>query len=95
MAYEFEKFTIVAVSLLMAYAEFEQYRRYHKTWIKLALGFVGLYWAAYYTYSIVQVLVDIRLPSHQIFVRSGILLTVSLVGAHAMMTLRALRRFDK
>jgi hypothetical protein len=56
---------------------------------------MGLYWAAYYTYSIIQALTDLRLPSHQVFVRSGILLTLALVGAHAFMTLKALKRFDK
>ena len=92
-AYEFEKYVIVCVSLFMAYAEFAQYARYRRSWSKLALGFMGLYWAGYYAYSIIRSVLDLRLPSHQIFVRSGILLTVSFVGANAMLTLKALKRF--
>jgi len=93
--YELEKAAIVIVALIMAYAELAQAAKYRRSWIKWSLGFMGLYWAAYYTYSIIQALTDLRLPSHQVFVRSGILLTLALVGAHAFMTLKALKRFDK
>jgi hypothetical protein len=93
--YELEKYAIVIAALIMAYAEFAQYFRHRKSWIKLALGFMGLYWAAYYTYSILRVALDLRMPSHQVFVRSGILLTVALIGANAMMTLRIMDRIDR
>ena len=94
--YELEKYAIVVVSLLMAYAEFAQYFKHRKSWVKFALGFMGMYWAVYYSYSIYRVVFDIpQLPTHQTFVRSGILLTVALVGANALMTLRILKRLDR
>jgi len=93
--YELEKYAIVIVGLIMAYAEFAQYFRHRKSWVKLALGFMGLYWAAYYAYSIYRTIFDISLSTHQTFVRSGILLTIALVGANAMMTLRLMNRLDR
>ena len=93
--YELEKYAIVIVGLVMAYAEFAQYFKHRRSWIKLALGFMGLYWAAYYAYSILRVLLDLRMPAHQVFVRSGILLTVALVGGNALITLKLMDRLDR
>jgi len=56
---------------------------------------MGLYWAAYYAYSILRVLLDLRMPAHQVFVRSGILLTVALVGGNALITLKLMDRLDR
>lgn len=94
--YKLEKGIIVLVSLLMAYAELSQAARYRRSWIKWALGCMGIYWAVYYSYSIVRDVFNItQIPTHQIFVRSGLLLTLSLVASHSMLTLRELRRFKK
>mgnify|MGYP000876476418 FL=1 len=90
--YEFEKIAIVIVSLIMAYAEFRQAIILKGSWIKLGLGAIGLYWAVYYSYSIYRTYFNLRLADHQVFVRSGILITVSLVAAGAIRTLRILRR---
>ena len=93
--YELEKYAIVIVGLVMAYAEFAQYFKHRKSWIKLALGFMGLYWAGYYAYSIYRTMFDISLSTHHVFVRSGILLTVALVGGNALMTLKLMDRLDR
>lgn len=94
--YEIEKGLIVLVSLLMAYAEFSQAALYRRSWIKWALGCMGIYWAVYYSYSLVREVFNItQIPTHQIFVRSGLLITVTLVASHAMLTLRELRKFKK
>jgi|LSQX01.3.fsa_nt_gb hypothetical protein len=93
--YELEKYAIVLVSLVMAYAEFAQFFRHKRTWVKFALGLIALYWAGYYTFSIMRGLFGWQIYDHQTYVRSGILLTVALVGANAMMTLRVLNRFDR
>jgi hypothetical protein len=90
--YELEKIAIVIAGLLMAYAEFAQVNRYHRRWIKFGLGVMGLYWAAYYTYSLLQNTLGWSLPEHQLFVRSGILVTISLVASGAFVTLHELRR---
>lgn len=90
--YEFEKIAIVIVSLIMAYAEFRQAIILKGSWIKLGLAAVGLYWAVYYSYSLYRTYFNLRLADHQVFVRSGILITVSLVAAGAIRTLRILRR---
>lgn len=93
--FEVEKGAVVIVALLMAYAEFAQAARYRRSWVKWGLGFMGVYWAVYYTYSIIQSVSDLRLPTHQIFVRSGLLVTLALVASGALMTLRELKRLRK
>ena len=92
--FELLKVAIVIAAGIMAYAELAQAMIYKKSWVKWGLGFVAIYWMVYYTYSLVQALIpDLRLPAHQIFVRSGILLTISFVAAGAIMTLKAFKRF--
>ena len=84
------KYLIVAASLVMCYAEIMQavkYRHQPWSWVKWALGGMALYWAFYYTQSILGGL----LSSHQIWVRSPLLLTISLVAANAIMSLRRVR----
>jgi hypothetical protein len=93
--YEIEKGIIVIVGLLMAYAEFSQAIRYRRSWVKWGLGVMGVYWAAYYTYSFIRSIYGSRLEMHQIFVRSGILVTIALVTSGALMTLRELKRLRK
>jgi hypothetical protein len=90
--FELEKVVIIIVSLAMAYAEFRQAVLLKGSWIKVGLGFMGLYWAAYYAYALYRDYYNIRLPIHQVFVRSGILLTVTLVAIGAFRTLDLLRR---
>ena len=90
--YEFEKIAIVIVSLIMAYAEFRQAIILKGSWIKLGLGAIGFYWAVYYSYSLYLSYYNLRSSDHHVFVRSGILITVSLVAAGAIRTLRILRR---
>ena len=93
--YELEKVVIVIVSLLMAYAEFSQAALYRRSWVKWGLGFMGIYWAVYYAYSIYRSITGLHFGAHQIFVRSGILVTVALVASGALLTLRELKRLQK
>lgn len=93
--YECMKVLIIIASLLMAYAEFGQAIKYRRSWVKWGLGVMGLYWAAYYSYSIIRTIADFDFPDHRVFVRSGLLLTISLVAAGALMTLFDLQRIRK
>jgi hypothetical protein len=84
---EIMKYGIVAVGLLVAYAELRQARMLIHTnygWTKYGLGIMGLYWSAYYLRSIL----DIGIASHQIFVRGPLLLTLALIASGAIMSLR-------
>lgn len=90
--YELEKVAIVILALIMAYAEFRQAIILKGSWIKYGLGVVGIYWAVYYGYSLYRTYFDLRLPSHQVFVRSGVLITLAFVAAGAIRTLAILRR---
>jgi len=90
--YEFEKIAIVIASLVMAYAEIRQAIILNGSWIKVGLGLMGFYWADYYSYSLYLSYYNLRSSDHNVFVRSGILITVSLVAAGAIRTLRILRR---
>lgn len=81
------KYFIAAVGLLMAYAEMRQALRLKNVpyaWVKWGLGIMGIYWAFYYTMSIV----GSPLASHQIWVRSPLLLTLSLITAGAILSLK-------
>ena len=93
--FELEKVAIVVVALIMAYAEFMQGLKYRKRWIKFGLAFMGLYWAGYYTYSLLRTYFGWSFPEHQIFVRSGILMTLSLVASGALVTLNELKGINK
>lgn len=90
--FEIEKVAIVILALIMAYAEFRQAIILKGSWIKYGLGVVGIYWAVYYGYSLYRTYFDLRLPAHQVFVRSGVLLTIAFVTAGAIRTLGMLRR---
>lgn len=82
------KFAIVAVALLMAYAEIRQALRLKGSgyaWVKWCLGIMGLYWAVYYLRSIIGFELGI---THQIWVRSPLLLTLAFVAAGAILSLR-------
>jgi membrane protein YdbS with pleckstrin-like domain len=92
--YELMKYAIVIVAGIMAYAEFAQAIE-RKAWVKWGLGFIGVYWAVYYAFSILRSLYGWQIYEHQVFVRSGILLTLALVGGNALMTLDVLRRIRK
>jgi len=88
--YEVEKAVIVLFALIFSYAEFKVFLKLKGSWIKLAKVAVGLYWAGYYLYSLYRSLFDLRLPSHQIFVRSGILITLALCAVGAIKTAKML-----
>ena len=91
MILEVEKYAIVIVGLFMAYAELGQALKYRKAWTKWGLGFMGIYWAVYYTYAIIRPYFGVLLPTHQVFVRAGVLLTISLVSANAWINLRRMK----
>lgn len=93
--FDLEKVAIIVVALFMSYAEIKQGLRYRKRWIKFSLGFMGFYWAGYYIYSLLRGVYGWSFPEHQIFVRSGILLTLSLVASSAWTTLRELKGLKK
>lgn len=90
--YELEKIAIVILALSMAYFEFRQAVILKGSPIKIALGFMGIYWAAYYSYSIYRSYTGLRLPDHQVFVRSGILITIAFVTLGAAKTSALLKR---
>jgi len=91
---EIEKYAIVIFGLCMAYAELRQAIYFKKAWTKWALGFMGIYWAVYYAYSIVRPYFNVLLPTHQVFVRAGILLTISFISANALMTLKKIGKHE-
>ena len=93
--YEFMKWAIVVAALFMAYAEFGQALRYKRSWYKWGLGTMGLYWAIYYIYFIIWSISDSYYSDGRVFVRAGILITLSLVAAGALLSLKDLKRLGK
>lgn len=93
--YEIEKLAIIFFGLVMAYAEFKQAKHFHASWTKIALGMTGVYWAVYYAYSFYRNIAKIeQLDSHQMFVRSGILITVALISAVAILNLKVIKKLQ-
>lgn len=85
---EILKYLIIAAGLMMAYAEMRQAVKLRKAsyvWIKWALGFMGLYWAGYYLLSAAGLIIG---STHQVYVRGPLLLTIALVAAGALKSLR-------
>lgn len=93
--YELAKYVIVVVALLLAYVEFKLGWKHSKRWIKFGIGFMGVYWAAYYIYQIVRPYFDLSLPAHQVFVRAGILVTLSLILSSGCITYKDLKGLRK
>ncbi len=88
IALEALRYFIVAVGLLMCYAEVRQALRLkhvNYAWVKWSLGVMGLYWSIYYFLSIIE---SNYLVGHQVFVRAPLLLTLSLVAAGAILSLK-------
>lgn len=98
IAFESMKYGIVIWSIILAYAEISKsirLIRYSKknpllkvnvgyVWIKMAIGFCGIYWTFYYTRSILNV----GIPAHQVWVRGPLMLTIALFACGALMSLR-------
>ena len=85
------KYCIVAVALVLAYVETRRAISMRGTgygWIFWSLSFIGVYWAFYYTQSILGGLI----PAHQVWVRSPLLITLALVAAGAIMSLRNIKK---
>lgn len=92
------KYGIVIVCLIGGIAEMKialLKKGTHYAWIKWALGWMLIYWAGYYTFSIIRSLFGFTLEAHQIFVRAGIFLTVSFVTAGALRSLVDILRRKK
>jgi hypothetical protein len=82
------KYGIILIGLVVAYAEIRQAVALKETnyWgIKAALGIMGIYWTLYYFRSVLNIVPG---PAHQIFVRGPLLLTLSLIAAGAIMSLK-------
>jgi len=87
------KYMIVVAGGLMSYAEIRQAIRLSKikadyAWVKWGLGIMGAYWSLYYMFSIIRDIFGISIYNHQVLVRSPLLVTISLVAAGAIMSLR-------
>lgn len=82
------RYFIVAVGLLMCYVEVRQALRLkhvNYAWVKWGLGVMGLYWAFYYLINIIESQLFV---GHQIWVRSPLLLTLSLITAGEILSLK-------
>jgi hypothetical protein len=84
MIYECEKYLIVLAGLALAVIELRLYFKHIRSAKKILIASVGLYWASYYIWSIIRPLIDADFIAHQIFVRPGILFTVSVILAQAI-----------
>jgi hypothetical protein len=90
MFYEIQKYLIVLVALSLAIIELRLYSKYYKTPTKILFAIIGLYWGLYYIYSLIRPVINSSFVAHQIFVRPGILFTVSVLFANAVAKFRRL-----
>lgn len=89
-AYVLMKFLIVLVSIFTAILEIRKMIRLGFHWLTASVAGIALYWAGYYAYSLLQTQLNWSIPEHQVFVRSGILLTSVILLAKAIRANRSI-----
>lgn len=52
---------------------------------------VGLYWGIFYGYQLIRITYELSLPSHRVFVRSGILLSMTVFLAKVIRVNRRIK----
>jgi len=85
------KYAIVAIALMTAFIYIKLaiiYKGQPCAWTKWGIAFIGLYWAFYYTQSIIGSF----MLGHQIWVRSPLLITLALFTAMGILSLRKLEK---
>lgn len=89
---EFLKIPIVIVSLILAVVHVMlaiKYKGQPCEWTKWGIAIMGLYWAFYYAQSL---LYGGIFQGHQIWVRSPILITLSIMTAMGILSLRRINK---
>lgn len=82
MIYELQKYLIVIIGFTFAFFEMRLYSMYTKDPTKILLAVIGIFWGIYYTFSILRGIFGWwNISTHQIFVRPGILFTISVLLA--------------
>jgi hypothetical protein len=92
-ALELLKYPIVLVGLTMAIVHIKlaiKYKGMPCAWTKWGIALMGIYWAFYYMQSIV--IKGGIFSGHQVWVRSPILVTLALVTAMGILSLRRLEK---
>lgn len=82
--YELIKAPIVIVSIATSLLEIKKIRKLGFHWVTFSVVVIGFYWAGYYTYSILRAIHGWSFTEHQVFVRSGILLSMVVFLAKAI-----------
>lgn len=89
---EVEKWAIVGVSFWSSFWQFYEFaltvrRKAYWVWINFGFGLMCLYWGLYYLRSAIGIGLG---ASHQVFVRTPLLITIAIIGMCA--TISSLRR---
>ena len=90
-AYDLMKVVIICVGFQLGVCSLKLAKKLSWSRTKLSYAFVGFYWAAYYLFSVIRDYTDITFYNHQVFVRSGILITVTVLLASVLGTFRRLK----
>ena len=84
------KVLIVLFGISIVFLEIRKMYKLGFHWLTTAVVIIGLYWAGYYTYLILQARYGWAFPEHGVFVRSGILLTMAICLAKAIRANRSI-----
>lgn len=78
------KFAIVIVAISTLLLELRKIVKLGFHWITASVIAVSLFWAVYYMYQIIRIYFNMSLPDHRVYVRSGILLSLTVFLAKAI-----------
>lgn len=82
---------IIIVALSTVYLEIRKMVKLGFHFLTTSVVVVSIFWAVYYFYQLIREAYGLSLPDHRSFVRSGILLTMSVLLAKAIRVNRRLK----
>lgn len=87
----FMQILIVLVSICTICLEIRKMAKLGFHLLTFLVVLVLMFWVVYYSYQLIRELFALSLPSHRTFVRSGILMSVSLFLAKAIRVNRSIK----
>lgn len=79
---------IIIISMLTIFLEIKVIIKFGFNLLTAAVVFVALFWTVYYGYQLVHEMLGFSLPTYEIYVRSGILLSMTVFAAKAIRVAR-------
>lgn len=83
---------IIVISVITIWLEIKVMTKLGFNLLTASVVIVALFWAVYYGYQLVRELLNLSLPVHRVYVRSGILLSMTVFAAKAIRIIRKIQK---